>query len=491
MVEATPTTGITKPISELTRGDLENLNEAELEAVIAAGLDNSNDARLTLGRLLIEGTSDKIAKNEKKGYNWVKEASKNNHLGALEYRTYHEIRFDKQPNMKKLLTNLETVVEKTRSTRAFNMLGEFNQVQDKKEGSKEEAAKYYSKSADEGCQIGIHWMGVFYHLGFGVPKNLTKAVEYLTRAGKTGNSQSCYQLAILYMSEEGEFRDIKKAYIYFEKALLYGVSFFEEFHALFIANFAELSPIFLTTKKPSAMIDKDNKEEVIKLHEAFVNEIKTSFSGALGKDRLYQRPVGFMQDQQIWMIGVLVRYFVKKVLSFDHADFMKALKEDINPLLGDLGLWALHNYSITQKEKGKADKRKRAQIAIEIVKSYLEHGFDLIGQEKKYHFMNKFSPKKLPQEHIKRESLPFIYSWMHYAPQQWFEHIKKLEDEAKMSEERKKNVNLVKKCSFCGAPESDLRKHKVCSACKQAFYCTGDCQKYDWQKKHKNECKEL
>jgi hypothetical protein len=56
-----------------------------------------------------------------------------------------------------------------------------------------------------------------------------------------------------------------------------------------------------------------------------------------------------MQDQQIWMIGVLVRYFVKKVLSFDHADFMKALKEDINPLLGDLGLWALHNYSITQK----------------------------------------------------------------------------------------------------------------------------------------------
>ena len=105
--------------------------------------------------------------------------------------------------------------------------------------------------------------------------------------------------------------------------------------------------------------------------------------------------------------------------------------------------------------------------------------------------MNKFSPKKLPQEQIKRESIPFIYSWMHYAPQQWFEHIKKLEDDAKMSEERKKNVALVKKCNFCGAPESDLRKHKVCSACKSAFYCTGDCQKYDWQKKHKGECKEL
>lgn len=106
MVEATPTTGITKPISELTKGDLENLNEAELEAVISAGLGNADEARLTLGRLLIEGTSVKIPKNDKKGYNWVKEASKNNHLGALEYRTYHEIRHDKQPNMKKLLVNL-------------------------------------------------------------------------------------------------------------------------------------------------------------------------------------------------------------------------------------------------------------------------------------------------------------------------------------------------------------------------------------------------
>jgi hypothetical protein len=77
------------------------------------------------------------------------------------------------------------------------------------------------------------------------------------------------------------------------------------------------------------MIDKDNKEEVIKLHEAYANEIRSAFSAALGKDRLYKRPVGFMQDQQIWMIGVLVRYFVKSVLHFDHADFLKAVKEDI------------------------------------------------------------------------------------------------------------------------------------------------------------------
>jgi|LauGreDrversion4_2_1035121.scaffolds.fasta_scaffold134584_1 hypothetical protein len=124
----TTTTGLTKSLAEYTVGELENLNEAELEAVITANNANANDARLVLGRLLIEGTSDKIQKNEKKGFNWVKEASKNNHLGALEYRTYYEIRYDKQPNMKKLLERLQTVVDKTKSTRAFNMLGEFNQV---------------------------------------------------------------------------------------------------------------------------------------------------------------------------------------------------------------------------------------------------------------------------------------------------------------------------------------------------------------------------
>ena len=57
-----------------------------------------------------------------------------------------------------------------------------------------------------------------------------------------------------------------------------------------------------------------------------------------------------------------------------------------------------------------------AQVAIEIVKSYLEHGLDNLGQENKYNFLNKFSPKKLPDQRIRREQVDFIYSWNHYAP---------------------------------------------------------------------------
>jgi hypothetical protein len=82
----------------------------------------------------------------------------------------------------------------------------------------------------------------------------------------------------LYSHEEAPYKDLKKAYYYFEKAILNGVSLFDDFHALFKENFDELSPIFIETKKPSALVDKTNKQEVLNLHEAYVNEMKTSFS---------------------------------------------------------------------------------------------------------------------------------------------------------------------------------------------------------------------
>lgn len=43
-------------------------------------------------------------------------------------------------------------------------------------------------SAEQGCMLGIHWMGVFYHLNFGVAKNVEKAIEYLSKSSKAGNS---------------------------------------------------------------------------------------------------------------------------------------------------------------------------------------------------------------------------------------------------------------------------------------------------------------
>ena len=60
-----------------TIGELENLTEAELEVLILER--NLNDARYVLGKLQLEGSSDKVSRNDKKGVNWLKEAIKNNH----------------------------------------------------------------------------------------------------------------------------------------------------------------------------------------------------------------------------------------------------------------------------------------------------------------------------------------------------------------------------------------------------------------------------
>ncbi len=63
---------------------MENLTEAELESIVSK--ENSNQARFVLGKLLLEGCSDKVSVNEKKGINWLKEACKNNYIEAVEYK---------------------------------------------------------------------------------------------------------------------------------------------------------------------------------------------------------------------------------------------------------------------------------------------------------------------------------------------------------------------------------------------------------------------
>ena len=44
------------------------------------------------------------------------------------------------------------------------------------------------------------------------------------------------------------------------------------------------------------------------------------------------------------MIGVLLKYLINSVMRMDHMDFVRAIKLDLGPLLGDTGLWALKNY---------------------------------------------------------------------------------------------------------------------------------------------------
>lgn len=107
---------------------------------------------------------------------------------ATEFKVYYDIRFAKAPELKKIEQALHLVAEKGNSSRAYNTLAEFAHAQNKKEGFKEEAAKYYNQSARLGCLIGMHWMGVFYQEGFGVTRNLEKAIDMLKKAAKSGNA---------------------------------------------------------------------------------------------------------------------------------------------------------------------------------------------------------------------------------------------------------------------------------------------------------------
>jgi hypothetical protein len=116
------------------------------------------------------------------------------------------------------------------------------------------------------------------------------------------------------------------------------------------------------------------------------------------------------------MVGVNLQYFLESVLRFDHPDFMKAMKFDLGPVLGDVGLWCIKCLQDQAKEQGNDELKKKYQVMADIIEKYLESSLDVLGQEKKYHFINKFSPKKCPEQQVKRDSIRHLYSWLHFAP---------------------------------------------------------------------------
>jgi len=358
-----------------TNVELEAMTESELEGIILRGEASQNEARYVLGKLMIEATSDKVPKNENKGLNWLKEAVKRGHMQALEYKTYWDIRFDKQPKLQSIKDNLQKIIDANKSCRACNTLAELNhasagsdlakqnpELEEVARQNKDNAAKFYMTSAEQGDVIGTHWIGVFYHEGFGVAKNIDKAIEYLTKAAEMGNGQSWFQLYLIHSGKEGQDAALKnatKAYHYLMEAIIRGVTYFDELLALFAANYAELAPVYIKEKGIDVEIKEDNKKDILNMHDAFVGELKTNFSAALGKDRLYNRPCGFLNDQQIWMVGVSLQYLMDSALRFDHADFVKAIKLDLGPVLSDLGVWSLNILKEQAKDKGDNEAKKK------------------------------------------------------------------------------------------------------------------------------------
>ena len=182
--------------------------------------------------------------------NWVKQAVKNgNEAASAEYQTYWSIRFDKAPELDSIISNLNDSIKTNQSPRACNTLGELyhasaggnpntNSPEWKEAASL--AAKYYMLSAEQEDIVGLHWTGVFLHEGFGISKDVNKAIEFLTKAANAGNGRSMYQLYLLHSGNEGYDLSLKKAenaYIYLLRSLSYGVNGFDECAKYFNENY--------------------------------------------------------------------------------------------------------------------------------------------------------------------------------------------------------------------------------------------------------------
>ena len=102
-----------------------------------------------------------------------------------------------------------------------------------------------------------------------------------------------------------------------------------------------------------------------------------------------------------------------QVLHFNHEDFLTALRIDLNPLLSNTGLWMAQRFAARSKLVDDADGRKRAQIVCDIIEKHMDEqgGKESLYDEKKFNFINKFGPKKLPDQVIARSDLKHLYSW--------------------------------------------------------------------------------
>lgn len=69
-------------------------------------------------------------------------------MPAIEYKAYYDIRFEKNPQLKKILSALEIAVEVGKSCRASCTMAEFCAAQPTVEGNKEKAARYYALAAE-------------------------------------------------------------------------------------------------------------------------------------------------------------------------------------------------------------------------------------------------------------------------------------------------------------------------------------------------------
>ena len=107
----------------------------------------------------------------------------------------------------------------------------------------EEAVAWYEKAAAQGNHHAAYRLGKLYLQGEQVPKDVTKALEYLTASAKEGSPFAQYTLGKLYLTGKDVEQDREEAYRWFEMSAGQG----NPYAQFFLDHFGE-------TRNPSLLL---------------------------------------------------------------------------------------------------------------------------------------------------------------------------------------------------------------------------------------------
>ena len=85
-----------------------------------------------------------------------------------------------------------------------------------KQGDFENALKLYAQAADHGASDAQWRLGLMYHLGKGVEKNLEQAVHWYQKSAKQGNAEGQWHLGCMYQEGCGVTKDLQQAAMWLE-----------------------------------------------------------------------------------------------------------------------------------------------------------------------------------------------------------------------------------------------------------------------------------
>jgi len=81
-----------------------------------------------------------------------------------------------------------------------------------------QAAKWYTKSAEQGNAGAQYNLALMYYKGQGVPQDYKQAVKWFTKAAEQGDADSQYNLALMYYNGQGVPQDNVYAHMWLNLA---------------------------------------------------------------------------------------------------------------------------------------------------------------------------------------------------------------------------------------------------------------------------------